>query len=407
MLLLQILIILATARVVGWLFRRIGQPAVVGEMVAGILLGPSAFGWIAPGYASALFPPASLAQLNALSQLGSVLFLFLVGLSLDLSHLQDEGRVTLASSSASILAPFAMGSALAIYLYPRFSYPHVRPLVFALFLGVAMSITAFPVLARILREFGLVQTRIGTVAIACAALDDVTAWTLLASIVALTRSGDGLQSGALTLLYLAIYLAVMWFGVRRLTRNWNSAAATRILLVALASSVTTEWLGMHALFGAFFSGVVMSKGKEFVDGVARKIEPLTVNLLLPLFFALTGLRTRIGLVRGLSMWLVCLAIIAVAVTGKWGGAMLAARLMGMEWRPAATLGILMNTRGLVELVILNIGLDLGVLSPELFSMMVIMALVTTFMTSPLLRLMGYRSIIGSPAVTVPVVSTLA
>ncbi|MCU1263420.1 MAG: Sodium/hydrogen exchanger [Bryobacterales bacterium] len=375
MLLAQIVLILIAARAGGWLFRRIGQPAVVGEMAAGILLGQLASDWFGP-----------LDALGALSQVGLVLFLFLVGLRLDLSHLRQEGRLALVTSNVSVLAPFALGAGLGVFLYPGLAHENAQLLPFALFLGAAMSITAFPVLARILRERGLEGTRLGAVAIACAAVDDVTAWLILAAIIAFVRSGAGQKPLWEVFALLCVYLASMWFGIRRLARDWSPTAFTLVLLVALISSLATDWLGVHALFGAFMAGVVMPKRQEFTDLVARKIEPLTVELLLPLFFVLTGLRTRIGLVQGWSMWVTCVAIIAIAVLGKWGGGMLAARWNGMSWRDASALGILMNTRGLVELVILNIGLDLGILSPALFSMMVIMALVTTFMTSPLLQL---------------------
>jgi Kef-type K+ transport system membrane component KefB len=388
-LLAQIVTILIAARAAGWLFRRIGQPAVVGEMAAGILLGPSAMGWLAPRFSRALFPPAGLDALSALSNIGLVLFLFLVGLRLNLSHLREEGRLALVTSNVSVLVPFAMGAALGRFLYPRLPHGQASLLAFALFLGAAMSVTAFPVLARILRERGLEATRLGAVAIACAAVDDVTAWLILAGIIAFVRSGTPGQRPLLEVLgYLAVYLAAMWLGVRRIARAWEGAALTRVLLVTFLSSLATEWLGVHALFGAFVAGVAMPKRLEFTETVARQIEPLTVELLLPLFFTLTGLRTRIGLVDGWAMWGVCLGIVAVAVAGKWGGGMVAARAMGMRWKDASALGILMNTRGLVELVILNIGLDLGILSPAMFSMMVVMALVTTFMTSPLLSLFG-------------------
>lgn len=375
MLLAQIVLILVAARGGGWLFRRIGQPAVVGEMAAGILLGQLASDWFGP-----------LDALGALSQVGLLLFLFLVGLRLDLSHLRQEGRLALVTSNVSVLAPFALGAGLGVFLYPNLAHRNAQLLPFALFLGAAMSVTAFPVLARILRERGLEGTRLGAVAIACAAVDDVTAWLILAAIIALVRSGAGQKPLWEVFALLCAYLALMWFGIRRLARDWPPAAFTRVLLAALISSLATDWLGVHALFGAFMAGVVMPKRQEFTDLVARKIEPLTVELLLPLFFVLTGLRARIGLVQGWSMWVTCLVIVAIAVMGKWGGGMLAARWNGMSWRDASALGILMNTRGLVELVILNIGLDLGILSPALFSMMVIMALVTTFMTSPLLQL---------------------
>jgi Kef-type K+ transport system membrane component KefB len=359
-------------------------------MTVGILLGPTGLGWIAPTIFHSLFPPGSVEQLNAVSQVGLVLFLFLVGLRLDLLRLREQGRSAVVISNASISIPFVLGVILAVFLYPRFSGAGVAVLPFTLFLGAAMSVTAFPVLARILHERGLERTRLGTVALVCAAVDDVTAWLILAGIVALVRSQQ-MNRPLYMLLLLAGYLAVMWFGVRRLARSWEHPSLTSLLLLALLSSIATDLIGLHALFGAFIGGLVLSDSRELTGAVAEKVEPITVEFLLPLFFAASGLRTQVGLLDGWAMWGPWFAISAVAVPGKWGGGMLAAGWMGMPWKEAAALGILMNTRGLIELVILNIGLDLGVLSSALFSMMVLMALVTTFMTSLLLSVLGIRA----------------
>jgi len=393
-LVLQIAVILVAARVVGFLFQKINQPQVMGEMVAGILLGPSLLGWLAPGISAALFPPASLTYLNALSQVGLVVFMFVVGLALDPTELRGYGHAAVLTSHVSIAAPFCLGGITALYLYPRLSDDGVTFTGFALFMGSAMSITAFPVLARILSERGLVRSRMGTMAIACAAVDDVTGWCILAYIVVLVRVTHSGRPASVTIGGSLLYVALMLFGVRRILPAFERAFRKRdqlsdnlvavIVVLVLASALATEWLGIHLLFGAFLMGAIMPKAPAFSRYLLHKFESVTVVLLLPLFFAFTGLRTRIG-VGGGSIWLYAAIVIVVAITGKLGGSMLAARLAGMPWRESASLGILMNTRGLMELVILNIGLDIGVISPAMFSIMVLMALVTTFMTTPLLE----------------------
>lgn len=394
LLILQIGTILIVARLVGWLFGKLHQPRVVGEMLAGILLGPSLLGWLAPNLSSNLFPADSLGHLNSLSQVGLLIFMFLVGLELDLGHLRDLGRAAVMTSQVSIILPFILGASFAVYLYPRVSDPSVSFTGFALFMGAAMSVTAFPVLARILTERNMLRTRVGSVAIACAAVDDVTAWCILAGIVVIVRASSLELPVWLTVTGLAVFVAVMGLVVRPALRRLEMAYEKRgnltqdliaiILLVVLASGLITETLGVHALFGAFLAGVMMPRHGDLSRELSGKFEALIVVLLLPIYFALTGLRSSIFLITGASLWLYCAVIIVLAVAGKLGGSMLSARLNGMSWRESAAVGILMNTRGLVELVILNIGLDLGILSPALFSIMVLMALLTTLMTTPLL-----------------------
>jgi Kef-type K+ transport system membrane component KefB len=395
LLLLQIGVIITVARGLGLVFKRINQPQVMGEMVAGILLGPSLFGWLSPGLFAALFPPESLGFLNALSQVGLLLFMFVVGLELNPQVLRERRHMVVLTSHVSIICPFLLGSLLALYLYPRLSDDRVKFTHFALFLGTAMSITAFPVLARILTERKLLHTPMGAVAIACAAVDDVSAWCILAGIVLLVRATGAATPFWLTLLGSAAYVAVMLTVVRRLLRSLERAYGERglltqdrlafILLLVLGSAWITERLGIHALFGAFLMGAIMPKDQRFVRALTEKLWDLTVILLLPLFFAFTGLRTRVGLLSGAEMWIYCGLIFVVAVAGKCGGSVLSAKLSGMSWREAGALGILMNTRGLMELVVLNIGLDIGVISPTVFAMMVLMALTTTLMTTPLLE----------------------
>ncbi|MCU1302963.1 MAG: Sodium/hydrogen exchanger [Candidatus Sulfotelmatobacter sp.] len=395
-LVLQIAVILAVCRGVGSIFRRIGQPRVVGEMFAGILLGPSLLGWMAPGVSAYLFPSVSLGFLNALSQIGVVVFMFLVGLGINPKELKKHGHAAVLTSHVSITAPFVLAAFLSLYLYPRLSDDSVTFTSFALFMGAAMSITAFPVLARILAERDLLGSRLGTVAIACAAVDDVTGWCILAYIVVLIRSAHNPTSIWLTIGGIVAFAVIMIYGVRRMLRRYETIYRERgqlsenlmalMLLLVLTSALCTEWLGIHLLFGSFLMGAIMPKEQKFVRYIVDRFETITVTMLLPLFFAFTGLRTNIGLVKGQEMWIYCGLIILVATVGKLGGSTLASWLSGMPAREAAGLGTLMNTRGLMELVILNIGLDIKVISPALFSMMVLMALFTTFMTTPVLEL---------------------
>jgi Kef-type K+ transport system membrane component KefB len=395
-LVLQIAVILAVCRLVGSLFRLMHQPRVVGEMFAGILLGPSLLGWMAPHVSTFLFPAPSLGFLNALAQLGVIIFMFLVGLGINPQELKSQGHAAVLTSHVSITAPFVLAAFLSLYLYPRLSDDSVAFTSFALFMGASMSITAFPVLARILTERDLLGSRLGTVAIACAAVDDVTGWCILAYIVVLIRAAHNANPMWLTVGGLIAFALVMIYGVRFLLRGFERTYRQRgalsenmmalMLLLVLASALCTEWLGIHLLFGAFLMGAIMPKEHHFVRYVLDRFETVAVTLLLPLFFAFTGLRTNIGLVKGREMWIYCGVIILVATLGKLGGSTIASWLSGMPLREAAGLGTLMNTRGLMELVILNIGLDIKVISPALFSMMVMMALVTTFMTTPLLEL---------------------
>lgn len=395
-LVLQLVVILTAARLFGLGAKAIGQPAVIGEMLAGIALGPSLLGSLAPALSTQLFPASSLTALNGLSQLGVLLFLFIVGLHVDVPALRRQRSTAVVASHASIAAPFTMGVALALYLFPRYAPAGVAFSAFALFIGVAMSVTAFPVLARILEERGLLNTPIGTLAVACAAVDDVTAWMLLAAVVALVQS-DGAIPSLLQALAGTVVFVLLMFRVARplLERLATGEKASRVptatlsllLIMALLAALGTETLGIHALFGAFVAGTIVPRHNGFADRVANQFGDLLVVMLLPLFFAYTGLRTDFTMIVGASAWWPLVGILAVAIVGKVGGTTLAARASGQSWHAASTLGVLMNTRGLMELVVLNIGLDLGVLSPPLFAMMVVMALITTTMTVPSLVLL--------------------
>ncbi len=394
-LVLQLLVVVALARLLGAAFTRFGQPAVIGEVVAGIVLGPSVLGGLSPGAFGFLFPAASMGTLKLLAELGVLLFMFAVGLELDGSQLRGKAHSAVVVSHASILVPYLLGVLLALLLYRSLAPPGVPFVSFALFIGIAMSITAFPVLARILDERGISRTALGSTAITCAAVDDVTAWSILALVVAIVRS-RGIGASALTIvLVIAFALAMLRLvgpGVRRLVGERvfsprpGKTVIAGVLTLVLASALTTELIGVHALFGAFLAGVVMPREERFRTALVERTEELASVLLLPLFFAFTGLRTQIGLLADARAWLVCGLVIVVATAGKLGGTWLAARLSGMETWDAFALGALMNTRGLMELIALNVGYELGILSPRIFAMMVLMALVTTFATGPLLAL---------------------
>lgn len=409
-LLLQVIVIVVAARTLGALFLKIGQPSVIGEMVAGILLGPSLLGLLAPGVQELLFPASSMGALRLLSQIGVILFMFVVGIELDVRHLRQKADAAVVVSHASIIVPFFLGSASALLLYRSLAPAGVAFSAFALFIGVAMSITAFPVLARILEERRLSGSQLGATAIACAAVDDVTAWCLLAVVVALARA-NGLAGSLMTIALTLAFIALMLFAVKPLAarlasrraeaRNGGSAGLLAVIFSFIfASALFTEMIGIHALFGAFLAGVCMPPDSRLRQFLRERLETFSSVLLLPLFFAFTGLRTQIGLLADWQSWLTCVGIIAVAIVGKLGGSMIAARFTGMSWGDSFALGSLMNTRGLIELIALNLGYDLGVLSPRIFAMLVLMALVTTLMTGPLLHL---RAVLGrgKPLVAAP------
>ena len=396
-LILQLIVIIAASSVVGSLFTRWRQPAVVGEMVAGILLGPSLFGLLAPDAFQFVFATSTLGALKLFSQIGVCLFLFVVGMELDVSHVRNKADTAVVVSHASIVVPYLLGVTLALFTYTYLAQPGVSFTAFALFMGISMSITAFPVLVRILQDRGIFKTRLGSTATTCAAVDDVTAWSMLAFVVAIAgvkNLGGAVTNVALVLVFVVFMLFVIkpslprWLGREALERPSPSKPVIAIVIsVALISALSSEIIGIHALFGAFLAGIIMPEMGGFREKLVVRVENLTAVLLLPLFFAFTGLRTQISLLNSAQDWVICLAIIGVATVGKLGGSAVAARLTGMKWLESFQLGALMNTRGLMELIALNIGYDMGILSQRIFTMLVIMALVTTIMTGPLLALL--------------------
>ena len=397
-LLLQIIVIIAFARLFGFMFKKIGQPAVVGEIVAGIILGPSVIGLFFPHINHFLFPVDSLGTLQFLSQIGLILFMFIIGMELDLKAIGKQAYGAVIISHASIIIPYTLGMGLAYFIYNNYAPEGISFLSFALFMGIAMSITAFPVLARILQEKGLTRSRLGAMALTCAAADDLTAWCILAAVIALVKSGSSisvLYTIGLAVAYVMLMLKVVRPALVKLEHVYANQEKKRTPVIAIlfimliVSSYITSIIGIHSLFGAFIAGVIMPSSFSFRKIVIDKIEDVSIVLLLPLFFVITGLRTQIGLLNEEHLWVTFGWILLVAVSGKFGGSALAARMVGQSWKDSLSIGVLMNTRGLMQLIVLNIGYDLGILSPEIFAMMVLMALVTTFMTGPALDFINW------------------
>src|SRR6201996_2696378 len=399
LLLTQMAVVLLITVFCGWLALKLGQARGIGEIIGGILIGPSVFGRFAPHFSAKLFPISSFGPFETLSTVGLVLFLFLIGMELDYEQLYRQRMTAVMASGVSILLPFGMGALLAHSLRIRFAPHGIGSLPFVLFLGIAMSITAFPVLARILEERNLQATALGTTAILCAAVDDVVAWTLLAFALALIGGHDAPTSLIFRLTGLIVYLFLM-VGVLRplaayLVRRQRKPELTLELLGvvvagALLSAAATDKIGVHPLFGAFLAGVCFPRVPHWQLALRERLDMIVSVLLLPLFFALTGMRTRLDLLNDTSMWLWAAVVLLGAVFGKLGGAALAARWTGQSWRDAFALGALLNTRGLVELVVLNIAYSVGAFTPTLFTMMVVMALVTTMLTTPILNLLGIQ-----------------
>ncbi|MGA7869969.1 MAG: cation:proton antiporter, partial [Candidatus Binatus sp.] len=398
--LLALVVVIATARAMGWVFRSAKQPQVVGEILAGVVLGPSLLGRLAPGAEGYLFPAAVGPFLNIIAQVGVILYMFLVGLELDPALLRKRGHTTVAISHASIITPFLLGALIALYLYPKLSTSDVPFTCFSLFLGVSMSVTAFPVLARILTDRRIHKTRMGAIALTCAAVDDVTAWCMLAFVVSVARAQatGAVATIAMALGFILLMILVVRPAMVRLSLLYGNrgrltqGVMASIFIALLISASATELIGIHAVFGAFALGAVIPHDSGMARELTDRLEDIVIVLLLPAFFAYTGLRTQIGLVNGYEQWMMCALIVVVASAGKFGGSVVAARITGLGWRDSSALGVLMNTRGLMELIVLNIGLEMNVISPTLFAMLVIMALVTTFATTPILHLITRRQL---------------
>lgn len=399
--LLQLIVILFAAKGLGWLFTKIGQQSVMGEIVAGILLGPSLLGWIAPDLSAFLFPKESLTYLSILSQLGLLLFMFVIGMELDIDSIRRKFGESMVISHSSIAVPFFLGTGFAWFTFDRFGVEKSGFVAYSLFMGIAMSITAFPVLARILKERGMTSGHLGSMALMCAAIDDVSAWCILPVVVAITKA-QSMQGVVMTVILTLTFVSAMILVVKPALEGYYQRQQQKerkrgiefiaiAIFVLLTSALLSEIIGIHALFGAFIAGAVLPGSQELRHNLTDRLEGVSVSLLLPIFFVLTGLRTKINVLSDGSLWPVFLCILALAVAGKLIGSAVAARLSGFDWRESLSIGTLMNTRGLMELIVLNIGYDLGVLKEEVFTMMVFMALITTFMTAPLMNYVDRRA----------------
>ncbi len=386
-------VVIIIARIFGFIFKLLDQPSVIGEVVGGIMLGPSVLGRFAPDVSHAILPSDSAPFLSIIAQLGIILYMFIIGLELDLKVIKRSGPTAMFVSVFSVVFSFIAGCALSLYLFKNLAGPAVRFTGFSMFIGVAISVTAFPVLARILAENGLQKTSIGTLALTSAAIEDVMAWCLLALVVSVLKANP--QEALWTLFFTVVYILAMLFIARPLifkSMSWfeqmtkiTESSLALVFIAILASSLLTESIGIHAIFGSFLLGAITPHDSKITHQMTEKLEDLVRILFLPAFFAFTGMRTQVGLLDSINDWMICLLIIGVASFAKFGSVFVSARMSKISWRESTALGILLNTRGMVELIVLNIGLDLGVLSPRLFTMMVIMALVTTFITGPLLN----------------------
>jgi len=401
LLLLQILLIIIASRIFSLLLTFIGQPSVVGEILAGIFLGPSAMGLLFPGFFHFIFPDSSLATLQFLSQIGLAFFMFIIGMELDISVVRSKARDALFVSNVSIAIPFLLGVGLAYYLYDSYAPSGIGFLAFCLFIGISLSITAFPVLARILQERGMTKTPVGSMAIISAATNDLMGWCILAAVIAIAKAG-AIASSVFTIILAILFVTLMLLVVKPLLAKFSTKQISKedpgkltvafSFLTLLLSAYIAELIGIHALFGAFLAGVIMPQNLNFKEKITEKLEDVSLLVLLPIFFAFTGLRTQIGLLNDTQAWTTFGLILLVAVGGKFGGATFAAKAAGQSWKNSLMLGSLMNTRGLMELIVLNIGYDLGILSPQIFAMMVLMALATTLMTGPCLNLIEWISL---------------
>lgn len=403
-LLLQLVIILATARACGLLLRRFGQPPVIGEMAAGIVLGPIVLGAAFPEWHAALFAKASLAPLSALSTLGLVLFMFVVGAELRMPDgLRAQARAAGLVSGLGVLLPMALALAITPWLHPTLAPAGVGFWPFALFFALAMSITAFPVLARILKDRGLTRTRVGQLALTSAAVADVVTWILLALVVAMVGPGDGLAGFLKASIGLGA-LATLVFGLLKPAYAWllrthardgelGGTVLAALLVGMLGCAALTEWLELHAVFGAFLFGACLPRDDRLLHALTARLEHVAVVLLMPIFFALAGLGTSGEAFTGTGLGALAL-ILVTAITGKILGGAAGARLAGHGWRDSLATGALMNARGLMELIVLKVGLDAGLIGPQAFTMLLVMAILTTVMTGPLLGLFGGRAQAG-------------
>ncbi len=398
----QLIVIIAAARLAGIVFRRLGQPVVCGEVAAGLILGPSLFGKLFPGAFQAIFDPSVGQILSLLSQVGLILLMFLVGMEFDFGHLAANHRTVMSVSITGIVVPFLLGFGLGRIMHRQLALPGSE-LNLSLFMATAMSITAIPVLGRIMIELGLNRTRIGSITISAAALDDAAGWILLAVVTAITRSEIHPLSFGTMIAGVVAFALVMIFAVRPAATRWTRSvlaanggdltlnAQAVLLILVFLSAVATNLIGIFSLFGAFLFGAILHDQHELREAVNRRLHDFVTVFFLPVFFTYTGLRTDIGSVTGAAAWGFCALVLTAAVAGKFAGCAGAARWSGLPARESAMIGVMMNTRGLMELIVVNVGYDLGVIPKSVFFMLVLMAVVTTYMTTPILRRLIPRS----------------
>jgi len=394
--LIQLVVIIAAARVGAWILGKLGQPQVVGEIVAGLVLGPSLLGRFAPHAVEFIFPPDATVVFRVLSELGLVLLMFLIGLEFDFSHLRQVGRTAVGVAGAGLALPFALGIALALWIHPLVA-ADVNRTGFILIVAVALSITAIPILGRIMIELNIHRTRLGTLTITAATIDDALGWILLAGISTLIH-GDFEFSAVVRMVVLTVaFVAGCWFVarpllipcadylLRRENGDLSLAGLSAVLIAVFVAAATTNAIGIFSIFGPFVLGAVVSDQHEFRDAASRRLREIVYAMFLPIFFTYTGLRTNVGLLESWQHWLICGLVVAAAMVGKMGGCGLAARAGGLSWRESGCIALMMNTRALMGLIAINVGRDLGVIPESVFCMLVIMALATTFLTTPLLR----------------------
>src|SRR5215468_1052895 len=407
----QLIVIIGASRACGALFRRLGQPLVCGEIAAGLILGPSVLGGIFPGTFHQIFDPSVAPIFSIMSQLGLILLMFLIGLEFDFGHLSENRRTALSVSLIGVLLPFGLGLLLGQWMHAALALGGSR-LNFSLFIAVAMSITAIPILGRIMIELRINRTRIGSITISAAAIDDVVGWLLLALITAMTRSAlDPLQFGLMIAETLGFAICMVWV-VRPLLRKWiadrmrkdpgglSLVALAALLIFVLAAAAVTNVIGIFSIFGAFFCGAILYDQTEFREALQARVRDFVTVFFLPIFFTYTGLRTDIGTLGGGGLWVMCGLVLLAAFAGKFGGCCLAGRFSGLSWREAGIIGVMMNTRALMELIVINLGYDLGVIPKNVFFMLVLMAVVSTYVTAPVLRRLLPRAT-PSPAAPVP------
>lgn len=394
--LIQLVVIIGASRLFGAIFRNLGQPQVCGEIAAGLLLGPSLFGGMFPSLFKSIFDPSVSSIFNVMSQLGLVLMMFLIGLEFDFSHVKEHRRAALSISIAGIVIPFALGFALGEFMHPRLHLAG-SAFTFSLFMAAAMSITAIPTLGRIMIEMNIQRTRIGSLTISAAAVGDAAGWIIVALITAIARSTFDPSKFGLMVAEVFAFALIMMFAVRPMIIHWSRRMQAKsagtltldslaiLLIVIFLSGAATNLIGIFSIFGAFFLGAVLYDQIELVAAIRRRLSDFVTVFFLPIFFTYTGLRTDIGSMEGSELWMMCGLVLLAATAGKFGGCLIAARANGFPWRESSIMGVLMNTRGLMELIVINIGYDLGIIPKSVFFMLVLMAVITTYMTAPILR----------------------